>query len=171
MKNILNYGFGFYLLIGGLLGIFTMYILEENVFDDDDDEISEEQVIQTITNFFSSIEVGSDLDTGDYITEDFKIVELGGPYTLNEFWDLIAESQGDNIPISRKWDLSNWIISIDEESAHASYKNNGTFVTSIDGEEVTSNPVWLESGYLILDDDELKIKYFQSEEVSDYLSN
>ena len=55
MKNILNYRFGFYLLIGVLLGIFTMYILEENVFDDD--EISEEQVIQTITNFFSSIEI------------------------------------------------------------------------------------------------------------------
>ena len=67
MKNILNYRFGFYLLIGVLLGIFTMYILEENVFDDDD-EISEEQVIQTITNFFSSIEVGSDLDTGDYLS-------------------------------------------------------------------------------------------------------
>ena len=49
MKNILNYRFGFYLLIGVLLGIFTMYILEENVFDADD-EISEEQVIQTITN-------------------------------------------------------------------------------------------------------------------------
>ena len=171
MKNILNYKFGFYLLIGILLGIFTIYFLEENVFDEEDDKISEEQVVQTITNFFSSIEVGSDLNTDHYITEDFKIVELGGPYTLDEFWGLIADSQGDNIPISRKWDLSNWIISIDEESAHASYKNNGTFVTSIDGEEVTSNPVWLESGYLILDDDELKIKYFQSEEVSDYLSN
>ena len=133
-------------------------------------KITEDQVKETVGNFFASIEVGSELNTNDYITDDFKIVELGGPYTLDEFWALIAESQGDNITISRKWDLSNWSISIDVNSAHVSYKNNGTFVTSVDGEEVTTNPVWLESGYLVLENDELKIKYFQSEEVSDYLS-
>ena len=133
-------------------------------------KITEDQVKETVSNFFTSIEVGSELNTNDYITDDFKIVELGGPYTLDEFWALIAESQGENITISRKWDLSNWSISIDVNSAHVSYKNNGTFVTSIEGEEVTTNPVWLESGYLVLENDELKIKYFQSEEVSDYLS-
>ena len=133
-------------------------------------KITEDQVKETVGNFFASIEVGSELNTNDYITDDFKIVELGGPYTLDEFWALIAESQGDNITISRKWDLSNWSISIDVNSAHVSYKNNGTFVTSIEGKEVTTNPVWLESGYLVLENDELKIKYFQSEEVSDYLS-
>ena len=133
-------------------------------------KITEDQVKETVGNFFASIEVGSELNTNDYITDDFKIVELGGPYTLDEFWALIAESQGDNITISRKWDLSNWSISIDVNSAHVSYKNNGTFVTSIKGEEITTNPVWLESGYLVLENDELKIKYFQSEEVSDYLS-
>ena len=133
-------------------------------------KITEDQVKDTVGNFFASNEVGSELNTNDYITDDFKIVELGGPYTLDEFWALIAESQGDNITISRKWDLSNWSISIDVNSAHVSYKNNGTFVTSIEGEEVTTNPVWLESGYLVLENDELKIKYFQSEEVSDYLS-
>ena len=133
-------------------------------------KITEDQVKETVGNFFASIEVGSELNTNDYITDAFKIVELGGPYTLDEFWALIAESQGDNITISRKWDLSNWSISIDVNSAHVSYKNNGTFVTSIEGEEITTNPVWLESGYLVLENDELKIKYFQSEEVSDYLS-
>ena len=40
---------------------------------------------QTVGNFFASIEVGSELNTNDYITDDFKIVELGGPYTLDEF--------------------------------------------------------------------------------------
>ena len=133
-------------------------------------KITEDQVKETVGNFFASIEVGSELNTNDYITDDFKIVELGGPYTLDEFWALIAESQGENIAVSRKWDLSNWSISIDVNSAHVSYKNNGTFVTSIEGEEITTNPVWLESGYLVLENDELKIKYFQSEEVSDYLS-
>ena len=133
-------------------------------------KITEDQVKETVGNFFASIEIGSELNTSDYITDDFKIVELGGPYTLDEFWALIAESQGENIPVSRKWDLSNWSISIDVNSAHVSYKNNGTFVTSIEGEEVTTNPVWLESGYLVLENDEFKIKYFQSEEVSDYLS-
>ena len=137
---------------------------------DNGNKITEDQVKETVSNFFASIEIGSELNTTDYITDDFKIVELGGPYTLDEFWALIAESQGENIAISRKWDLSNWSISIDINSAHVSYKNNGTFVTSIEGQEVTTNPVWLESGYLVLIDGKLKIKYFQSEEVSDYLS-
>ena len=137
---------------------------------DNSNKITEDQVKQTVNNFFASIEIGSELNTTDYITDDFKIVELGGPYTLDEFWALIAESQGENIAISRKWDLSNWSISIDINSAHVSYKNNGTFVTSIEDQEVTTNPVWLESGYLVLNDGKLKIKYFQSEEVSDYLS-
>ena len=139
-------------------------------FGENSHKITEEQVKNTVSNFFASIEIGSELNTSDYITGDFKIVELGGPYTLDEFWALVEESQGENIPISRKWDLSNWSISIDVKSAHVSYKNNGTFVTSIEGEEVTTNPVWLESGYLVLENDELKIKYFQSEEISDYLS-
>ena len=139
-------------------------------FGENSHKITEEQVKNTVSNFFASIEIGSELNTSDYITGDFKIVELGGPYTLDEFWALVEESQGENIPISRKWDLSNWSISIDVKSAHVSYKNNGTFVTSIEGEEVTTNPVWLESGYLVLENNELKIKYFQSEEISDYLS-
>ena len=133
-------------------------------------KITEDQVKQTIHDFFASIEIGSELNTNDYITDDFKIVELGGPYTLDEFWAVVAESLGDAVPVSRNWELSDWLVSIDENSAHVSYKNNGTFVMSVDGEEVTTNPVWLESGYLILDEDKLRIKFFQSEEVSDYLS-
>ena len=132
--------------------------------------ITEDQVKDTISNFFSSNEIGSELNTNDYVTDDFKIVELGGPYTLDGFRALITEIQGENIPVLRKWNLSNWSISIDVNSAHASFKNNGTFITSVDGQEVTSNPVWLESGYLVLVDGKLEIKYFQSEEVSDYLS-
>ena len=127
MKNILNYKFGFYLLIVILIGIFVIDSVEE---DYDDDEITKAQVKETISNFFSSIEIGSELDTYDYITEDFQLVELGGPYTLAEFWSLIESSQGDNIPVSRNWDLSNWTISIDDESAHVSYKNDGTFAVS-----------------------------------------
>ena len=137
---------------------------------DNSNKITEDQVKETVSNFFSSNEIGSELNTNDYVTDDFKIVELGGPYTLDGFRALITEIQGENIPVSRKWNLSHWSISIDVISAHASFKNNGTFITSVDGQEVTSNPVWLESGYLVLVDGKLKIKYFQSEEVSDYLS-
>ena len=81
MKNILNYKFGFYLLIIILIGVFVIDSIEE---DYDDDEITKAQVKETISNFFSSIEIGSELDTYDYITEDFQLVELGGPYTLAE---------------------------------------------------------------------------------------
>ena len=93
MKNILNYKFGFYLLIVVLIGIFVIDSIEE---DYDDDEITKAQVKETISNFFSSIEIGSELDTYDYITEDFQLVELGGPYTLAEFWSIIESSQANS---------------------------------------------------------------------------
>ena len=73
MKNILNYKFGFYLLIIILIGVFIDSIEE----DYDDDEITS-QVKETISNFFSSIEIDSELDTYDYITEDFQLVDLVG---------------------------------------------------------------------------------------------
>ena len=38
-------------------------------------KITEDQVKETVSNFFASIEVGSELNTNDYITDDFKIVE------------------------------------------------------------------------------------------------
>ena len=48
MKNILNYKFGFYLLIVVLIGIFVIDSIEE---DYDDDEITKAQVKETIGNF------------------------------------------------------------------------------------------------------------------------
>ena len=54
MKNILNYKFGFYLLIVILIGIFVIDSIEE---DYDDDEITKAQVKEVIVNFFSSIEI------------------------------------------------------------------------------------------------------------------
>ena len=66
---------------------------------DNGNKITEDQVKETVSNFFASIEIGSELNTTDYITDDFKIVELGGPYTLDEFWALIAVSQGENIAV------------------------------------------------------------------------
>ena len=59
MKNILNYKFGFYLLIVVLIGIFVIDSVEE---DYDDEEITKAQVKETISSFFSSIEIGSELD-------------------------------------------------------------------------------------------------------------
>ena len=48
MKNILNYKFGFYLLIIILIGVFVIDSIEE---DYDDDEITKAQVKETISNF------------------------------------------------------------------------------------------------------------------------
>ena len=51
----------------------------------------------------------------------------------------------------------------DENSAHASYINDGIFKT-IDNESVISN--WLESVYLVKEKGELKLKFLQSDLVS-----
>ena len=58
------------------------------------------------------------------------------------------------------------MVSIDNNSAHISYFNKGLFKTK-QNELVHSE--WMESVYMVLDNDELKVKFLQSDLVSEVI--
>ena len=86
---------------------------------------------------------------------------MGKPWNMNEYDEFLQEASKSTL--TTDWVLSIFVVSIDENSAHVSYINDGVFKT-IDNELVISN--WLESVYLIKEKEELKLKFLQSDLVS-----
>ena len=125
--------------------------------------ISEEEVIAKVNQFFEllDIEVYKKEKVLTILTNDFQIFEMGKPWNMNEFDEFLQEAS--KTTLTTDWVLSNFVVSIDENSAHVSYINDGVFKT-IDNELVISN--WLESVYLIKEKEELKLKFLQSDLVS-----
>ena len=64
------------------------------------------------------------------------------------------------------WELSDFVVSIDNNSAHVSYLNKGLFKTK-QNELVHSE--WMESVYMVLENDELKLKFLQSDLVNEVI--
>jgi len=125
--------------------------------------ITEQEVIAKVNQFFEllDIEVYQKEKVQTILTDDFQIFEMGKPWNMNEFDEFLQEAS--KTTLTTDWVLSNFIVSIDENSAHASYINDGVFKT-IDNESVISN--WLESVYLVKEKGELKLKFLQSDLVS-----
>ena len=125
--------------------------------------ITEQEVIDKVNQFFEllDIEVYQKEKVLTILTDDFQIFEMGKPWDMNEFDEFLQEAS--KTTISTDWILTNFVVSIDENSAHVSYINDGIFKT-IDNELVISN--WLESVYLVKEKGELKLKFLQSDLVS-----
>ena len=125
--------------------------------------ISEEEVIFKLNQFFSllDLEVYKKDKVSTILTDDFLIFEMGKAWNMDEFDEFIQEAS--KTTISTDWVLSNYVVSIDDNSAHISYVNDGVFKTT-DNELVISN--WLESVYLVKEGGELKLKFLQSDLVS-----
>ena len=125
-----------------------------------EDPITEQEVISKVHQFFELL----DVDNYDSkrilreVTEDFRIFELGDEFSWEQFDEVLA-------PFMRTmeltdWELSHFKVAIDVNSAHTSYHNKGTFISS-DGTETHSK--WLESIYLVREDNRLKLAFLQSE--------
>jgi len=125
--------------------------------------ITQEEAISKLNQFFEllDLEVYEKKKVSTVITDDFLIFEMGKAWNMDEFDEFIQEAS--NTTISTDWVLSNYEVSIDDNSAHISYVNDGVFKTT-DNELVISN--WLESVYLVKEDGELKLKFLQSDLVS-----
>ena len=124
--------------------------------------IVEAEVQGVVEGFFEALDVDNEdpnlLDL--YVTEDFIIYEMGKKMTRQEFKELISE---DSPATSSEWQLSDYRISTDLNSAHASFKNNGIFEVNMDSFKVRYNYEWLESAYLVKANDRLKIKFYFSD--------
>ena len=125
--------------------------------------INEQEVIAKVNQFFEllDIEVYQKEKVLTILTDDFQIFEMGKSWDMNEFDEFLQEAS--KTTLTTDWVLTNFVVSLDENSAHVSYVNDGLFKT-IDNESVISN--WLESVYLVKDKGELKLKFLQSDLVS-----
>ena len=125
--------------------------------------ITQEEAISKLNQFFEllDLEFYEKDKVSTVITSDFLIFEMGKAWNMDEFDEFIQEAS--NTTISTDWVLSNYVVSIDDNSAHISYVNDGVFKTT-DNELVISN--WLESVYLVKEDGELKLKFLQSDLVN-----
>ena len=127
------------------------------------EKINEQEVIAKVKQFFEllDIEVYQKEKVLTILTDDFQIFEMGKSWDMNEFDEFLQEAS--KTTLTTDWVLTNFVVSIDENSAHVSYVNDGLFKT-IDNESVISN--WLESVYLVKEKGELKLKFLQSDLVS-----
>ena len=127
------------------------------------EEPTEDEVVDTIKGMFHSFSVESDDRDNfyDFVTNDFVIYEMGKIFNASEFLALDFSKT-----IEDDWKLSGFKISIDNESAHAYFKNTGRFITLNEGEKRLLNKEWLESAYLVRVNGRLKIKFYFSDEVN-----
>ena len=139
------------------------------LFSFSQEQLTEEMIIDHINEFFNALNIKNYNKTllSQKVTSDFIIYEMGDKFTLNEFTDFI-ESAGYLGWESTEWFLSDFTISIDNNSAHASYLNVGVFIyPNPYAPEVLlkENKQWLESIFVVREGEDLKIKFLQSDEI------
>ena len=138
------------------------------------EQITEEKVINNIKDFFSALNVKNydKITLNQKVTTDFMIYEMGDKFTLNEFTDFI-ESAGYLGWESTEWFLSDFTISLDSNSAHVSYLNTGVFIYPNPYRRevlLKEDKQWLESVLIVREDEDLKIKFLQSDEIYSKIS-
>ena len=139
------------------------------LFSFSQEQLTEEMIIDHVNEFFNALNIKNYNKTllSQKVTNDFIIYEMGDKFTLNEFTDFI-ESAGFLGWESTEWFLSDFTISIDNNSAHASYLNIGVFVypNSYAPEILLKeNKQLLESIFVVREGEDLKIKFLQSDEI------
>ncbi len=128
------------------------------------EKISESDVIKTVEGFFEALDVENNnpdlLD--NYVTQDFILYEVGRKMNKDEFVELVS-----GFPlIESDWELSDFRISTDFNSAHISLFNTGNFVLQTDSAKMQQKYEWLESAYIVREEDKLKIKFYFSDNIS-----
>ena len=126
----------------------------------EENRFTKQQAIDKVEKFFEllDVEVYDSETIQKEITQDFRIFELGEDFTWDQFDRILAPFMQSTV--STDWILSDFRVSLDENSAHLSYYNEGVFVAA-DGEETRAK--WLESVYLVKEDQQLKLAFLQSD--------
>ena len=127
--------------------------------------ITEEEVKNKFYEFFDVLSVENpDKDKlYDLVTDDYFIFENQKKYTMKEFIDFVNTFQ----IVENNWELSNFKIDTDQNSAHASLRNVGKFLVETDSGNVIMDFDWLESAYLVREDGKLKFAFYFSDAVKE----
>ena len=120
--------------------------------------------MNTLLGMFDSFSVESSNKNNFYnwVTDDYLLYEMGKTFTASEFLEFASSFN----TIEDDWELSDMKISIDNNSAHAYFKNKGRFVTLNNGQKTQLNYEWLESAYMVKVDGKLKIKFYFSDTIN-----
>ena len=126
-------------------------------------QMTEEAAIAKLHEFFKLLDIEQyDKNAlSQIVTDDFHIFEMGQDFTLDTFDAFIQEAQ--TTTVSTSWTLSDFVVSIQEQSAHVAYLNKGLFETT---EQTLIHSFWMESAYMVVQDDEIKLKFLQSDLVN-----
>ena len=92
-------------------------------------QMTEEAAIATLHAFFELLDIEQyDKNAlSEIVTDDFHIFEMGQDFTLDSFDAFIQEAQ--KTTVSTSWTLSDFVVSIEKQSAHVAYLNKGLFET------------------------------------------
>jgi len=131
-------------------------------------DITEEEVKNKLYEFFDvlSIDNPDKNKLYDLVTDDYFIFENQKKYSMEEF---IAFVNTFKI-IENNWELSDFEIDIDKNSAHVSLRNIGKFLVETDSGNVIMDFNWLESAYLVRDEGELKFDFYFSDAVKENIT-
>ena len=127
--------------------------------------ITDDQVKAKFYEFFETLSVDNPDKTKlyDLVTDDYYIFENERNYTMDEFIEFVNSFD----MIESEWDLRDFVIDTDSESAHATLTNIGRFLVKTDSGNIVMNFEWLESAYLIKENDDLKFKFYFSDAVKE----
>tara|TARA_Y100000741_G_C18076929_1_gene487025 strand:+ start:162 stop:626 length:465 start_codon:yes stop_codon:yes gene_type:complete len=131
----------------------------------DENIITDDQVKAKFYEFFETLSVDNPDKTKlyDLVTDDYYIFENERRYTMDEFIEFVNSFD----MIESEWDLRDFVIDTDSESAHATLTNIGRFLVKTDSGNIVMNFEWLESAYLIKQNDDLKFKFYFSDAVKE----
>lgn len=124
--------------------------------------ISEQEANNTLETLFEIVD--NDIDRfGDVVTDDFFIFENSRTYTKDEFVDYV-KSFGE---FEAKRSFEDVVIDTDQNSAHLSLKQHGEFIVTTPEGKIQMIFDWLESVYMVKEQEQLKVKFYFSEVVND----
>ena len=147
-----------------ILSIIAIYFALVSGVTAAESSITNEKAIEKLHEFFRllNIQIYAKENLAKIVTSDFRIFEVGNDFNLESFDSFISEAS--ETLSETIWELSNFVVSLDDNSAHISYFNNGAFKTN-QNEMIRYH--WMESAYMVLDGEELKLKFLQSDVVSE----
>lgn len=130
---------------------------------------SETRALSALNAFFDALSV-ENYESGaleNQVTDDFIIFEMGQRFTLDQFKSFLASANYDSWE-STQWTISDATVTSSSGITHISYKNTGIFVfPSQDSPKhlIEQRNTWLESALLVVDEQGMKLKFLQSENI------
>ena len=120
-------------------------------------DVSEELAINTLKAFYANLDVDTygNKEWLDLVTSDFKVFEAGKQMDLAAFLQFAKPS---NDLAETNWDLSAFEVTMDENTAHISYLNEGFFRHA----NLEVKIKWMESVLLVMEEGVLKMKFLNS---------